>query len=173
MRLIATWKQTQDETTEAPYRLTWEDGTPATAADWDRADTGSQSYPDIDYERNEVSFGYEIKQAVAMPEPSMSYEEIESEYGQDARAGDPVAQYTGEEFAALDGTYQTTEVLLYVAGSDADGWIITTQDVYQDGEETTEGGVNMAGEVVYRTRQVAVNAAKKAARQRSKAVANA
>jgi len=44
MKLIATWTQTQDETTEAPIRLTWEDGTPATASDWSRADSNTQSF---------------------------------------------------------------------------------------------------------------------------------
>jgi len=77
--------------------------------------------------------------------------EIEETYGQEARSGDAVAQYTGEEFAALDGEYQTTEVLLYVAGNDVDGWIITSDDVYADGEKTTDGGINQAGESVYRT----------------------
>src|ERR1700730_5432985 len=82
-----------------------------------------------------------------------TWEEIKQSYGQDARAGDAVTQYTGEEFAALDGTEQTTEVLLYVAGSDEDGWIITSQDVYEDGETTTDGGTSQAGETVYPTAQ--------------------
>lgn len=88
-----------------------------------------------------------------------TWREIEESYGQDARGCDAVAQYTGEEFAALDGGYETTEVLLYVAGSDADGWIITTQDVYKDGETTIDGGTGQAGETVY----VSADAAKDAA----------
>jgi len=85
--------------------------------------------------------------------------EIEETYGQEARSGDAVAQYTGEELAALDGEYQTTEVLLYVAGSDVDGWIITSDDVYADGEKTTDGGINQAGESVYTTADTAREAA--------------
>jgi hypothetical protein len=88
-----------------------------------------------------------------------TWEAIEESYGQDARHGDAVAQYTGEEFAALDGEYQTTEVLLYIAGSDADGWIITSQDVYEDGETTIDGGTDQAGETVYATADAAKDAA--------------
>ena len=88
-----------------------------------------------------------------------TWQEIEKSYGQDARRGDAVAEYTGEEFPALGGEYQTTEVLLYIAGSDADGWIITSQDVYEDGETTTDGGTNQAGETVYATADAAKLAA--------------
>ena len=88
-----------------------------------------------------------------------TWQEIEKSYGQDARRGDAVAEYTGEEFPALGGEYQTTEVLLYIAGSDADGWIITSQDVYEDGETTADGGTNQAGETVYATADAAKDAA--------------
>ena len=78
-----------------------------------------------------------------------SYEEIEKEYGYDALRGDAVAQFTGEEFMSLDGDITTTEVLVYVAGSSDDGFILMTQDQYADGELTTDGGTNQLGEIVY------------------------
>jgi len=88
-----------------------------------------------------------------------AWEEIDEAYGLDARLSEEVASYTGEEFAALDGSLQTTTVLLYVAGSDADGWIITTQDVYEDGETTIDGGTDQAGRTVYETADAARDAA--------------
>lgn len=81
-----------------------------------------------------------------------TYDEIDNLYGQDARADcDVVARYTGTEFPALDGTIQTTEVLLFICGFDDDGWIITTADLYDDGETTTDGGTDQAGRTVYAT----------------------
>jgi hypothetical protein len=59
MKLIATWKLSQDPETEAPVRLRWEDGTAATAADFARIDPNSQSYPYI--EGNIVEFGYDTR----------------------------------------------------------------------------------------------------------------
>jgi hypothetical protein len=94
-----------------------------------------------------------------------SWKEIEERYGMDVRSLDPIAQYTGEEFAPVsaldddDVEMETTEVLLYIVGSDSDGWIIVTRDVYADGEMTADGGANHAGTVIYPTRRRAAEAA--------------
>ena len=94
------------------------------------------------------------------------YDEISSNY-HTSECGDPVAQYTGEEFPALDNTYQTTEVLLYVVGTDDDGWIIRTQDQYEDGELTIDAGTDQAGREVYPSADAATAAAQTIAAQRS------
>ena len=60
MRLVATWKQTQDECNENPIDVRWEDGSPATLADFRRIDTSSQSYPEI-IGNEIVTFSYEIQ----------------------------------------------------------------------------------------------------------------
>jgi len=97
----------------------------------------------------------------------MTYEEISERYGSGESCGiEPVAQYTGEEFTALDSTEQTTEVMLAIVGSDETGWIITTWDIYEDGESTNDGGTNQAGESVYPTHLDALLAAQKIAKSK-------
>lgn len=87
------------------------------------------------------------------------YEEISEQFGSGESCGtDPVAQYTGEDFIALDLTAQTTEVMLAVVGSDETGWIVTTWDIYADGESTDDVGTSQAGKTVYLTRDAAIAA---------------
>jgi hypothetical protein len=59
MKLIATWKQSQDPEADPPIRVRWEDGAPATIEDFERIDSGSQSYPYI--EGDTIEFGYETR----------------------------------------------------------------------------------------------------------------
>jgi hypothetical protein len=58
MRLIATWKTTQNEAVEDPIRVRWADGQPATMADFGRIVTHTQSDPDI--VGDIVEFSYEV-----------------------------------------------------------------------------------------------------------------
>ncbi len=59
MRLIATWRLDQEPSTDAPVKLRWEDGTPATMADFARIDGNTQSDPDL--RGDTVEFGYALR----------------------------------------------------------------------------------------------------------------
>lgn len=60
-RLIATWTLAQDPAVDAPVKLRWEDGTPATMADFARINGNTQSMPDIDDKT--VEFSYHVEAA--------------------------------------------------------------------------------------------------------------
>jgi hypothetical protein len=59
MKLIATWKLSQETETEEPIRVRWEDGSAATMEDFARIVPASQSDPYI--EGNIVEFGYDTR----------------------------------------------------------------------------------------------------------------
>jgi hypothetical protein len=63
--LIATWNATQDPAKDEPVKVRFDDGTPATIADFNRFSTeGQQSDPDVTYGHDGretlVSFGYRL-----------------------------------------------------------------------------------------------------------------
>jgi hypothetical protein len=58
MKLIATWTLDQDPATDEPIRVSWEDGQPATMADFAHIDGRTQSDPYIGSQT--VEYGYEV-----------------------------------------------------------------------------------------------------------------
>ncbi len=60
-RLIATWGLTQDPATDAPVKLRWEDGTPATMEDFAQINSNTQSMPDINDKCVEFSYAVSPK----------------------------------------------------------------------------------------------------------------